>query len=72
MLVLGWVYQLSRENQRLPTVAEVAELVWLSRPTLYRKKCSAKTISEAYLAAIGELRRDLSSPDGLDSPQERT
>jgi hypothetical protein len=69
MLVLGWVYQLSRENQRLPTVEEVAERVWLTRPTLYRKKCSAKTISKAYFAAIGELRRDLPGPGGLDSAQ---
>jgi hypothetical protein len=69
MLVLGWVYQLSRENQRLPTVAEVAELVWLSRPTLYRKKCSAKTINKYYLVAIGELRRDLPGADELDSAQ---
>lgn len=67
MLVLGWVYQLSRENQRLPTLAEVAERVWLSRPALYRKKCSAKTIAKAYQVAIGELRRDLPGAHELDS-----
>jgi helix-turn-helix protein len=69
MLVLGWVYQLSRENQRLPTLAKVAERVWLNRPALYRKKCSAKEIAKAYQVAIGELRRDLPGSDQLDSAQ---
>jgi len=76
MLVMGWVYQLSLENQRLPTVEEIAERLWLSRPTLYRKKCSAekcsaKTIAKYYVVAINELKRDLPDPDGLDSVQRQ-
>jgi hypothetical protein len=69
MLVLGWVFQLSLENQCLPTVEEVAERVWLSRPSLYRKKCSAEAIAKAYEVAIGELRRDLPGSDQLDLAQ---
>jgi hypothetical protein len=69
LLVLGWVYQLSRKNQRLPTVEEVAERMRLSRPALYRRKCSAKAIAKAYQVAIGELRRGLPGADELDSPQ---
>jgi hypothetical protein len=71
MLVLGWVYQLSRKNQRLPAVREVAERMRLSRPALYRRKCSAKTISKAYIAAIGELKRDLPDLKGFDSVQRQ-
>jgi hypothetical protein len=59
LLVLGWVYQLSQKNQRLPTVRDVAERMRLSRSALYRRKGSAKAIAKAYQVAIGELRRDL-------------
>jgi hypothetical protein len=71
MLVFGWVYQFSRRNQRCPTVEEVADLMGLSRPAVYRRNCDADTINEAYLIAIREFKRDLRDPTGLDSVQRQ-
>ena len=72
MLVTGWVYQLSLENQRLPTLAEVAERVWLSRPALYRKKCSAKTIAKLTESRLANLGVTCPAQTNLIRPKERT
>ena len=67
-LLLGWVYQFWRENQRRPTVGEIAELMGLSRPAFYRRH-TAQALNKAYLNVAGEIKRDLSAPDGLDQVQ---
>jgi hypothetical protein len=72
LLVWGWVYEFSRRNQRCPTVAEVADLMRLSRPALYRRNCDADTIDRAYLIAIREFKRELPDPSGLDSAQRQS
>src|SRR5438093_1086560 len=69
LLLLGWVYQFWRKNQRRPTVAEIGELMGLNRAALYRRGYSAQKIDEAYLTAAGELKRILPDPSGLDSVQ---
>jgi hypothetical protein len=71
MLVLGWVYEFSRRNRRCPTAKEVADLMRLSRPALYRRSCNADKINDAYLIAIREFRRELPDPSGLDSVQKQ-
>jgi hypothetical protein len=71
LLVLGWVYEFSRRNRRCPTVEEVADLMRLSRPALYRRSCNADKINDAYLRAIREFRRELRDPSGLDSVQKQ-
>jgi hypothetical protein len=70
LIVKGWVYQLwLRNQQRLPTVEEVAELMRLSRPALYSRGYNAKKLAKDYLTATGELKSELPGPDGRDSTQ---
>jgi hypothetical protein len=71
LLPTGWVYQFWLSNQRLPTVEDVAELMTLSRPALYRRGYNAKNRDEDYLTATAERKRDLPAPDGLDPVQRQ-
>jgi hypothetical protein len=71
LLTKGWVFQFWLKNQRLPNIADVGELMRLSRPTLYRRGYNARKRNEDYLIAAGELKRDLLGPDGLDPVQRQ-
>jgi len=51
--LLGWVNQYWLEKQSCPTVAEVAELMGISRTEFYRRKHSYKKIEKAYRVACG-------------------
>jgi hypothetical protein len=68
LLLKGWVYQFWRKNKRCPTVAEITQLMGISRDTFYRRH-SRQELDEAYFAASGESKRDLPDPDGLDPVQ---
>jgi hypothetical protein len=70
LLLLGWVYQVWRTDQRRPTVAEIGGLMGLKRGAFYRQGFTAKDINKAYVIATGELKRDLPDPSGLDSVQK--
>jgi len=73
LLVKGWVYQLWLENQqRLPTVEQVAEVMGLSRPALYYRGYNAKKLAKDYRTACDQLKRDLPDLDGLDPVQRRS
>jgi hypothetical protein len=70
LLLKGWVYFFWRENKKCyPTVAEIAQLMGISRDTFYRRGHTSKEIARAYYTASGESKRDLPDLDGLDSVQ---
>jgi Helix-turn-helix domain len=68
LLLIGWVYQFWRKNDREPTVVEISKLMGISRDTFYRRH-SPQELHRAYLIAAGEFKRDLPDPDGLDPVQ---
>jgi hypothetical protein len=72
LLPRGWIYQFWLSNQRLPSVGDVADLMRLSRPALYRRGYNKKKRNEDYLSATGELKRELPDPGGLDPVQKQS
>jgi hypothetical protein len=66
LLLTGWVYQFWHKNQRRPTVAEIAELMGLSRGGFYRRYTSAD-LNKNYLVVSGESERVLPDIDGLNA-----
>ncbi len=65
LMLLGWVYQFWLENQRCPTVTEIAERMGLSRQAFYRRHSRAE-LYRAYLIASGRVGTYLPDPEGLD------
>jgi hypothetical protein len=68
-ILAGQVYQFWRKKDRCPTVAEIANLMGISRDTFNRRGHTPEEIARAYLTASGELTRDLPDLRGLDSVQ---
>jgi hypothetical protein len=69
ILLLGFVYKFWLDNKRRPTVAEIADLMNMSRSAFYRRYTS-KELNKAYLDITGEFKRDVPDPDGLDAVQK--
>jgi hypothetical protein len=67
-LLIGWVYQYSRQGKDHPTVREIANLMGISRGFYYRRYTSQQ-LRKAYVIATGEFKRDLLDSDGLDPVQ---
>ena len=68
LLLIGWVYQYSRQNKARPTVGKIADFMGMSRGVFYRRY-TAQQLHKAYLIATGEFKRDLPDPKGLDPVQ---
>jgi len=68
ILLIGFVYKFWLDNERPPTLAEIAALMKLSRQAFHRRYSSLE-LNKAYLIASGEFKRDLPDPDGLDPVQ---
>jgi Helix-turn-helix domain len=67
-LLIGWVYQYSRQGKDRPTVADIADFMGISRGFYYRQYTSQQ-LHKAYQIATGEFKRDLPDPRGLESVQ---
>ena len=68
LFLIGSVYKFWLDNKRRPTVAEIADLMKMSRQAFYRRY-STQELNEAYFTVTGESKRDLPDPDGLDPVQ---
>ena len=69
LILMGLVYQFWHEKKRRPTVAEIAELMGLSRPAFYRRHTRAE-LYRALRVACGRVEARLPDPDGLDAVQK--
>jgi hypothetical protein len=69
LILMGLVYQFWHEKKRRPTVAEIAELMGLSRPAFYRRHTRAE-LYRALRVACGRVEAHLPDPDGLDAVQK--
>jgi hypothetical protein len=70
LLLLGWVYQFWLNEQRRPMIAEIAQLMGLSR-TAWHRRYTRKELLAAVRVACGRVQAHLPDPTGLNSVQSQ-
>jgi hypothetical protein len=64
LLLTGSVYQFWLKHERRPTVAEIADIMGLSRPAWYRRYKNKAALYSAYRTATGSVGVPLATDDG--------